>query len=111
MVGEMSFLKFEFKGEGHTQAFHPGKSRLRFLGSMACWISKFTCPPTLSTVPSSTPFSFSCSLIKTRSATLLKLWSVSLMIKEHKDYNEVQPWRAWEQENLSNNRSFLKYPT
>lgn len=85
MKAKMYFQKAEFKGnsyaEYHTQAFHPGKSRLRFLGSMACCISKFTCPPTLSTVPSSTPFSFSCSLIKTRSATLLKLWSVSLMTK------------------------------
>lgn len=57
----------------YTQACHPGKSLLRFLGSMACWINRLTCPPTLSTVPSSTPFNFSCNLSSTRSATLLKL--------------------------------------
>lgn len=57
-----------------TQACHPGKRRLRFLGSIACWMRRFTWPPTLSTVPSSTPFSFSCSRSNTRSATLLKLW-------------------------------------
>ncbi|TNN69789.1 hypothetical protein EYF80_020021 [Liparis tanakae] len=56
----------------YTQACQPGKSLLRFLGSMACWMSRFTCPPTLSTVPSSTPFSLSCSLSSTRFATLLK---------------------------------------
>lgn len=57
-----------------TQACHPGKRRLRFLGSIACWMRRFTWPPTLSTVPSSTPFSFSCRRSNTRSATLLKLW-------------------------------------
>ncbi|KAG7226116.1 hypothetical protein INR49_018727 [Caranx melampygus] len=57
----------------YTQACQPGKSLLRFLGSMACCMSRLTCPPTLSTVPSSTPFSFSCSRSSTRSATLLKL--------------------------------------
>lgn len=63
----------------YTQACQPWKSLLRFLGSMACWMSRLTCPPTLSTVPSSTPFSFSCSLSSTRSATLLELW---LSLKE-----------------------------
>lgn len=58
----------------YTQACQPWKSLLRFLGSMACWMSRLTCPPTLSTAPSSTPFSFSCSRSSTRSATLLKLW-------------------------------------
>lgn len=46
-------------------------------------MSRLTCPPTLSTVPSSTPFSFSCSLSSTRSATLLKLW-LSLQGEEKK---------------------------
>lgn len=58
----------------YTQACQPEKSLLRFPGSMACWMSRLTCPPALSTVPSSTPFSFSCSLSSTRSATLLELW-------------------------------------
>ncbi|KAJ8368815.1 hypothetical protein SKAU_G00088430, partial [Synaphobranchus kaupii] len=59
-------------------ACQPGKRRLRFLGSIACWMRRLTWPLTLRTAPSSTPFSFSCRRRRTRSATLLKL-CVSLL--------------------------------
>lgn len=52
---------------------HPGKSLDRFLGSLASWINKLTCPDTLSWTPSSIPWSFCSNLSKTLSANLLTL--------------------------------------
>ena len=54
----------------HSHPCHPGKSKHRLLGSVASWISLFTCPLTLNGTQSSIPSSFSCSLNKTRSAIL-----------------------------------------
>ena len=54
----------------YTHGCQPGNNLQRFFGSLASRIKWFTCPLTLSNVPSSSPSSFCLSLTRTLSAIL-----------------------------------------